>query len=145
MAGLHSSPFPIPYTWHFLAGRGILTRHDALRHQLVDRPAQHQLHLQCWNKQTNKQISSLFKDGRHPDLHFLYESQVQVITALQSQYTGTSSPHKIGQIKAAIQFILSLQSALLGNLEGFVYWDFWDKKEKAYLGSFSADPEDIKS
>jgi hypothetical protein len=33
----------------------------------------------------------------------------------------------------------------LGNLEGFVYWDFLIEKENAYLGSFFLDPEDIKS
>jgi len=76
------------------------------------------------NKQTNKQISSLLKNDRHPDLHFLYESQVQVITPLQSKYTETWFPYKIGQIKAAVQFVLYLPSALLGNLQGFVYWDF---------------------
>ena len=42
----------------------ILTRHDALSHQLVDGPPQHQLHLQCWNKQTNKQINSLLRFHR---------------------------------------------------------------------------------
>jgi hypothetical protein len=80
-------------------------------------------------KQTKEQISSLFKDDRHPVLHFLYESQAQVITALQSKYVETTSPYKIGQIKAAVQMVLSLPSALLENLEGFVYRDLSEKKK----------------
>jgi len=76
------------------------------------------------NKQTNKQISSLFKDDRHPVLHFLYETQVLVINELRSNYIETTSPYKIGQIKSAVQFVLSLPSVLLGNLEVFVYWNF---------------------
>jgi len=32
-----------------------------------------------------------------------------------------------------------------GTWRGFVYWDFRDKKENAYPGSFFLDSEDIKS
>jgi len=31
------------------------------------------------------------------------------------------------------------------NLEGVCYWDFLREKQNAYLGSFSLDPENIKS